>query len=196
MYEMLRKIYFWSNRVFCLSLCIICILCPGARFTYNCIAFFINDQLRTKWLKNIVKGFNMNVLKNTDDDRGFINLSLNFNVQYIYIQLCFYFTIVSVRNKNQKWVWFSLQMVEEMPENADTSDNLLALIEQTQQCLVLLNNAECMFYSGLICLHALSLCPSVCVSLFVVLPSVACSFLSMDFFFQRVHWVLIFWTFD
>eukprot|EP00105_Crassostrea_gigas_P014144 XP_011430706.1 PREDICTED: rho guanine nucleotide exchange factor 11 isoform X10 [Crassostrea gigas] len=35
-----------------------------------------------------------------------------------------------------------LQMVEEMPENADTSDNLLALIEQTQQCLVLLNNAE------------------------------------------------------
>lgn len=84
-----------------------------------------------------------------------------------------------------------------MPENADTSDNLLALIEQTQQCLVLLNNAECMFYSGLICLHAcLSVRPSVCVSLFVVLPSVACSFLSMDFFFQRVHWVLIFWTFD
>lgn len=67
-----------------------------------------------------------------------------------------------------------------MPENADTSDNLLALIDQTQQCLVLLNNAECMFYSGLICLHAMSL--SVCVSLFVVLPSVACSFLSMDFF--------------
>lgn len=71
-----------------------------------------------------------------------------------------------------------------MPENADTSDNLLALIDQTQQCLVLLNNAECMFYSGLICLHAMSLCPSVCVSLFVVLPSVACSFLSMDFFFK------------
>lgn len=71
-----------------------------------------------------------------------------------------------------------------MPENADTSDNLLALIEQTQQCLVLLNNAECMFYSGLICLHALSLCPSVCLCVFVVLPSVACSFLSMDFFFK------------
>lgn len=108
MYEMLRKIYFLSNRVFCLSLCIICILCPGTRFTYNCIAFFINDQLRTKWLKDIVKGLNMNVLKNTDDDRGFINLSLNFNVQYIYIQLRFYFTIISVRNKNLKWVWFSL----------------------------------------------------------------------------------------
>lgn len=50
----------------------------------------------------------MNVLKNTDDDRGIINLSLNFIVQYIYIQLRFYFTIVSVRNKNQKRVWFSL----------------------------------------------------------------------------------------
>lgn len=32
----------------------------------------------------------------------------------------------------------------------------------------------------------LCLCQSVCVSLFVVLPSVACSFLSMDFF-SRVH---------
>lgn len=83
MYEMLRKIYFWSNRVFCLSLCIICILCPGTRFTYNCIAFFINDQLRTKWLKNIVKGFNMNVLKNTDDDRGIIKLRFQCPI-YIY----------------------------------------------------------------------------------------------------------------
>lgn len=139
----------------------------------------------------------MNVLKNTDDDRGFINLSLNFNVQYIYIQLCFYFTIVSVRNKNQKWVWFSLQMVEEMPENADTSDNLLALIEQTQQCLVLLNNAECMFYSGLICLHALSLCPSVCLCVFVCCVAFSSlQFFKHGFFFQRVHWVLIFWTFD
>lgn len=47
-----------------------------------------------------------------------------------------------------------------------------------------------------VCMLCLSVRPSVCVSLFVVLPSVACSFLSMDFFFQRVHWVLIFWTFD
>lgn len=128
----------------------------------------------------------MNVLKNTDDDRGFINLSLNFNVQYIYIQLCFYFTIVSVRNKNQKWVWFSLQMVEEMPENADTSDNLLALIEQTQQCLVLLNNAECMFYSGLICLHALSLCPSVCLCVFVCCVAFSSlQFFKHGFFFSK-----------
>ncbi|XP_061164870.1 rho guanine nucleotide exchange factor 11-like isoform X5 [Saccostrea echinata] len=35
-----------------------------------------------------------------------------------------------------------LQMVEEMPENANTSDNLLALSRETQNCLVLLNNAE------------------------------------------------------
>ncbi|XP_062571786.1 rho guanine nucleotide exchange factor 11-like isoform X7 [Saccostrea cucullata] len=35
-----------------------------------------------------------------------------------------------------------LQMVEEMPENANTSDNLLALSQETQNCLVLLNNAE------------------------------------------------------
>lgn len=69
-------------------------------------------------------------------------------------------------------------MVEEMPENADTSDNLLALIEQTQQCLVLLNNAECMFYSGLICLHALSLCPSVCLCVFVC----CFAFSSLQFF--------------
>lgn len=105
MYEMLRKIYFWSNRVFCLSLCIICILCPGTRFTYNCIAFFINDQLRTKWLKNIVKGFNMNVLKNTDDDRGIIKLRFQCPI-YIYVQLRFYFTIVSVRNKSKNGCGF------------------------------------------------------------------------------------------
>lgn len=72
MYEMLRKIYFWLNRVFCLFLCIICILCLGIRFIYNCIVFFINDLFRIKWFKNIVKGFNMNVLKNIDDDRGII----------------------------------------------------------------------------------------------------------------------------
>lgn len=72
-----------------------------------CIAFFINDQLRTKWLKNIVKGFNMNVLKNTDDDQGIIKLRFQCPI-YIYVQLRFYFTIVFVRNKNQKWVWFSL----------------------------------------------------------------------------------------
>lgn len=71
------------------------------------LPFFINDQLRTKWLKNIVKGLNMNVLKNTDDDRGFIKLRFQCPI-YIYVQLRFYFTIVSVRNKNQKWVWFSL----------------------------------------------------------------------------------------
>lgn len=88
-------------------------------------------------------------------------------------------------------------MVEEMPENADTSDNLLALIEQTQQCLVLLNNAECMFYSGLICLHALSLCPSVCLCVFVCCFAFSSlQFFKHGFFFQRVHWVLIFWTFD
>lgn len=93
MYEMLRKIYFWSNRVFCLSLCIICILCPGTRFTYNCIAFFINDQLRTKWLKNIVKGLNMNVLKNTDDDRGFIKLKFQCPIYIRTATFLFYYCI-------------------------------------------------------------------------------------------------------
>lgn len=39
--------------------------------------------------KNIVKGLNMKVLKNTDDEAK----SLNFNVQYVYIQLCFYHCI-------------------------------------------------------------------------------------------------------
>lgn len=49
----------------------------------------------------------MNVLKNTDDDRGIIKLRFQCPI-YIYVQLRFYFTIVSVRNKNQKWMWFSL----------------------------------------------------------------------------------------
>ncbi|XP_078323651.1 rho guanine nucleotide exchange factor 11-like isoform X5 [Crassostrea virginica] len=35
-----------------------------------------------------------------------------------------------------------LQMVEELPENADTGDNLLALSHETQKCLVMLNTAE------------------------------------------------------
>lgn len=62
-------------------------------------------------------------------------------------------------------------MVEELPENADTGDNLLALSHETQKCLVMLNTAECMFYSDPICLHV-----RLSVSLCVVLPSVACSF--------------------
>lgn len=75
-----------------------------------------------------------------------------------------------------------------MPENADTSDNLLALIDQTQQCLVLLNNAECMFYSGLICLHAMSLSVCLCVSVCCV------AFSSLQFFKHGSIGETFFWT--
>lgn len=52
-------------------------------YMYNCNAFFINDQLRTKWLKYIVMGLSMKVLKNADEDRG---LKLKFQCPgYIYI---------------------------------------------------------------------------------------------------------------
>lgn len=52
-------------------------------YMYNCIAFFINDQLGTKWFKNTVMGLSMKVLKNTDEDRG---LKLKFQcLGYIYI---------------------------------------------------------------------------------------------------------------
>lgn len=84
-------------------------------------------------------------------------------------------------------------MVEEMPENADTSDNLLALIDQTQQCLVLLNNAECMFYSGLICLHAMSLSVCLCVSVCCVAFS-SLQFFKHGFFFKGSIGETFFWT--
>lgn len=58
-------------------------------------------------------------------------------------------------------------MVEEMPGNANMSDAMLALSDETQKYLVMLNSAECMLtlsYMGM----------SVCLCVCCVLPSVAC----------------------
>lgn len=73
---------------------------------YNCIAFFINDQLGTKWFKNTVMGLSMKVLKNTDEDRG---LKLKFQCPgYIYIYLAMFLSIVSVRKNQPKMAVVSL----------------------------------------------------------------------------------------